>query len=111
MGHYPFMISLDKCKRSCDTFGHLQKYVFRVKQKTNVQVFNTTTKNDSKTLIKHISSDYKCKLNSTIYNSNQKWNNSSVKSLIRRKSIIVGALAHVFVRIVSWYYVLKKYCW
>ena len=67
------MISLDKCKRSCDTFDHLQKYVFRVKQKTDVKVFNTKTKNDSKTLTKHISSDYKCKLNSTIYNSNQKW--------------------------------------
>ena len=28
--------------------------------------------------------------------------NPSVKSLIRGKSIIVGVLAHVFARIVSW---------
>ena len=59
-------------------------------------------------MTEHISCTCKCKFNSTICNSNQWWNNKtcqceckkyhSVKSV---KKIIVGILAHVFVRIVS----------
>ena len=41
----------------------------------NDKVFNMITKiNEVKILIKHISSDYKCKFNSTTCNLNQKWN-------------------------------------
>ena len=35
----------------------------------------TTNSNEAKTIIKHISCDFKCKFNSTRCNSNQKWNN------------------------------------
>ena len=35
----------------------------------------TTKKNEAKPMTKHISWDCKCKFNSTICNSNQKWNN------------------------------------
>ena len=34
-------------------------------------------KNEVKTMTKHISCDFKCKLNSTTCNSNQKWNNET----------------------------------
>ena len=62
---------LDKCITT-----YLQKYLFWVKQKTNVKVFNIITRiNEPKTLIKHISCDCKCKFNSTTCNSNQRWNN------------------------------------
>ena len=44
----------------------------------NVKVFNMiTSKNEAKTMKKHISCDYKCKSNSTICKSNQKWNNKT----------------------------------
>ena len=37
--------------------------MFRIKQDVNLNVFNVITKiNESKTLIKHISRDFKCKI-------------------------------------------------
>ena len=42
----------------------------------NFKVFNMKTRtNEAKTLVKHISCNCKCEINSTICNSNQKWNN------------------------------------
>ena len=44
----------------------------------NAQAFNMiTNKTETKTMRKHISCDCKCKLNSTTYNSSQKWNNKT----------------------------------
>ena len=61
--------------------------------------------NESKTMVKHISCDCKCKFNGTRCNSNQKWNNEyvnvSVKIIVCAKIITVGILAHVFARMVS----------
>ena len=51
-------------------------------------------------MTKHISCDYKCKLNSITCNSNQKWNNE-FKNIVHAKKIIVGILAHVFVRMIN----------
>ena len=40
----------------------------------NVKAFNVITRIiEAKTIVKHISCDCKCKFNSTICNSNQKW--------------------------------------
>ena len=36
-----------------------------------------TNKNEAKAMIEHFSCDCKCKFNSTICNSNQKWNNKT----------------------------------
>ena len=78
--------------------SYLQKYVFQKKQKT-------ANKNQTKAITEHISCDCKCKFNSTTCNSNQKWNNETsqfkCKSIISAKKIIVGMIAHVFVRILS----------
>ena len=42
----------------------------------NVKTFNMiTNKNEGKGITEHISCDFKCKFNSTICNSNQKWDN------------------------------------
>ena len=42
----------------------------------NIKAFNMiTNKNEAKAMTEHISCDSKCKLNSTTWNSNQKWNN------------------------------------
>ena len=61
-----------------------------------------TNKNQIKTVTKHISCDCKCKFNSKKCNKNEKWNNKTYKKLNKNssvKKIIVGILAHVFVRI------------
>ena len=48
---------------------YLQKYVFRVKEKTNVKVLSVITGiNKAKTLIKDISCNCKCKFVSTTNN-------------------------------------------
>ena len=64
-----------------------------------------TNKHETKAMTEHISCDCKCKFNSSTYNSEQNWNNVNVnvnvKIIISVKKIIVGILAHVFVRIVS----------
>ena len=59
--------------------SYLQKYVFRKKTKDIiVKVFNMiTNKNEAKTMTNHISCDFRCKFNSKICNSNQKWNNKT----------------------------------
>ena len=38
-----------------------------------------TNKNEAKVMVKHISCDCKCKFNSAIFNSNQKWNDKTVQ--------------------------------
>ena len=58
--------------------SYLQKYVFQKRQKANVEAFNMiTNKNEAKGMTKHISSDRKCKFNSTTCNLNKKWNNKT----------------------------------
>ena len=78
LNFYPFMISIDKYKGSCNTVLDLSANVC-VPSKTkevNVNVFNIITKiNEAKTNIEHISCVCKCKFNSAKFNLNQKWNN------------------------------------
>ena len=56
-------------------------------------------------MAKHISCDFKCKLNSTTYISNEneiiKHVNVSAKIIVSVKKIIVGILAHVLAGMVS----------
>ena len=78
---------------------------FKETKGVNVKAFNMINKNEAKALAEHISYDCKCKLNSTTCNSKQKWNNKTCqcecKNYCKCKNIIVGILAHAFVRIVS----------
>ena len=78
--YYPFMISLNKCSGKCDSIDDLSTKIY-IPSKTkdrNVEVFNmTTNKKEAKTMLKHISCDCKCKLNSTTCNSNKKVNNET----------------------------------
>ena len=82
--------------------SYLQKYTFQKKTK----IFNMITiKNKPKEMTKHISCGYKYKCNCATCNSNQndimKRVNVSVKIIVRARKIIVGVLAHLFVRIAS----------
>ena len=53
-------------------------------------------------MVKHISCGFKCKFNSTISNSNKKWNNKHVnvnpQIIVHGKRNIVGIVAHAFVK-------------
>ena len=70
--YYPFMISLDKCRGSCNFVDHLSTKIC-IPSKTkeaNAKVFNMiTNETEAKTTIKDISCDCQCKFNSTTCNS------------------------------------------
>ena len=77
--YYPFVVKLDRCLRSCNTLNDLSNKVC-VPNKTedlNLSVFNMIMGiNESKTLIKHISCEYKYKFDGRKCNSNQWWKNN-----------------------------------
>ena len=79
LNYYPFIISLDKFNESCNAVDDFSTKIC-VPNKTkdiNVKVFNIITRiYDAKKLVKHIQCDCKCKFNSAICNSNQKWDNN-----------------------------------
>ena len=82
LNYHSFMISLDKCNRSCNSVDDLSaKICVPNKAKSvNVKVFNMATKiNETKILTKHISCDCKRKFDSATCNSNQKWNNETCR--------------------------------
>ena len=103
--YYPFMISLDKCSENCNVLS--PKICFPKETKDiNVKAFNMiTNENIAKAMRKHISCDCKCKFKSKnviqIKIGIIKHVNVNVKSIMSAKKIIVGILAHVFVRIAS----------
>ena len=106
LNYYPFLISLDKCSGSCNVLSPKMCVSKKKKKDMNVKTFNMiTTKNEAKTMEKHISCNCKCKFNSTTCISNQKWYkkhvNVNVKIIIRARKIVIGILAHVFVKIAS----------
>ena len=74
------MFSLDKCIGSCNAVDELfaKICVPNETKDVDVKVFNMVTKiNEAKAMVRHISCDYKCKLDSTTLTSNQKWNNKT----------------------------------
>ena len=73
----PCMISLDKCSGSCNVLSP-KICVPKETKDINVKAFNMiTNKNEAKAIKEHISCNCKCKSNSTVCNSNQKWNNKT----------------------------------
>ena len=76
--YHPFTVKLDRCVGSCNTFNDLSNKVCvpNKAEDLNLSLFNMITGiNESKTLTKHISCEYKCKFDGTKCNSNQWWNN------------------------------------
>ena len=72
------MISVDKFNGSCNVVADLSSKICVPIYDTNIKVLNVITKiYEPKTLIKQISCDGKCKLNSVTRISNQKWNNDT----------------------------------
>ena len=70
-------MKLDRCVGSCNTVNNLSNKVCVPNKKEDLKLimFNMIRGiNESKTLIKHISCEYKCKFDGRKCNSNQKWN-------------------------------------
>ena len=100
-----FMISLNKCTENCNVFSP-KICVLKEAKDINVRAFNLITyKNEAKAVTKHIPFDCKYKFDSTVCNSNEKWNNKACqceyKYYCMWKKIIVAILAPVFLRTVS----------
>ena len=79
--YYPFAVKLDKCVGSCNTLNDLSNKVCvptktEDLQKQNSVLNMTTGINESKTLTKHVSCEYKCKFDGKKCNSDQWWNNN-----------------------------------
>ena len=87
--------------------SYLQRYLFQKKQKNgNVKVFNMiTNKNEAKAMETHIfviaNQNSIVQLAIQIKYGMKKHVNVSVKTIVNTKKIIVGILAHVFVRMIG----------
>ena len=70
--HYPFMINLNNCARSCNFLSPKICVPKEIKE-IYVKVFTSiTNKGEAKAVREHISCDCKCNCNSTTCNSKQK---------------------------------------
>ena len=103
--YYPFMISLNKCTGSCNVFSP-ETCVPKERNDINVTAFNMITiKNEDKAMTGHIwlivNANSIVKYVTQIKSGIIKHVNVHVKTIVHVKKIIVGILAHKFVRIVS----------
>ena len=87
---YPSAVNRDRCVGSCNTLNDLSNKVL-VPNKTedlNLSIFSMITGiNESKTLIKNIPCECKCKFDGRKYNSNQKWNNGECQCECKKHHI------------------------
>ena len=108
LNYYPFMVGLDKYSESWNSVDDLSGKIC-VPNKTNdvnVKACDmVTNKNETTTMLKHISCDCKWKYNSTACSSNRKLNNDisqcECKSYRKCRKNIVRTLAHVFAKLAS----------
>ena len=99
--YYPYIISLDKCSGSCSVLSP-KMCVLKQTIDINVKAFNMITKNEAKKLqnIFYVIVNANSTVQHVIQIKNKimKHVNVSVKIIIHAKKIIVGILAHVFVK-------------
>ena len=75
LNYYRFMVSINKCNGSYNAVdvSSTKICVLSKTKDINVKLFNMIKRiNETKTLVKHISYDFKCKFKSAVCNSNQK---------------------------------------
>ena len=80
--YYPFAVKLDWCVKSCNTLNDLSNKVWfpNKTEDLHLSAFNMIAIiNESKTLTKHISCEYKCKFDGGNCNSDQGWNNDKYR--------------------------------
>ena len=80
---YPHSIKIDKCKGSCNTVNdpYAKIYVPDKIKNTNVKVFNLISKTNAKKQIKwHKTCTCRCRLNASVCNNKQRWNDDKCRS-------------------------------
>ena len=88
--YYPFLVILYKYVGSCNTLNDLSNKIC-IPNKTedlNLSVFNMITGiNESKTLTKYMSCEFKCKLDWRNCNSDQWWNNCKYQCECKKRHV------------------------
>ena len=88
--YYPFVFKLDRCAGSCNTLNDLSNKVCAPNktEDLNLRVFNMITEiNESKTLTKHISCEFKCTVDGRKCNSVQWWINDKFRCEFKKGHI------------------------
>ena len=88
--YYPSAVKLDRRIKSYNTLNNLSNKVCVPNkiEDLNLRVFNMITAiNESKTLTKYISCEFKCKFAVAKYNSNQRWNNDKCRCECKKHHI------------------------
>ena len=68
----------------------------------NLSVFNMITEtNESKTLTKYISCEYKCKFDGEICNSNQWWNDDKCKCECKKHHVCENHIFGIFLHVIA----------
>ena len=100
--YYPFAVKLDRYVGSCNTLNDLSNKVC-VLNKTedlNLSVFNVITRiNESKSLTKHISCEYKCRFDRRKCNSDQRWNNDKCRCECKKRHVCEKDCVGIFLRV------------
>ena len=88
--YYPSAVKLDRRIKSYNTLNNLSNKVCVPNkiEDLNLRVFNMITAiNESKTLTKYTSCEFKCKFAVAKYNSNQMWNNDKCRCECKKHHI------------------------
>ena len=100
--YYPFIFSLGECTRSCNILSS-KTCVPKETKDTNVKAFDMTMKLRQWQNIIHVIVNANSIVQNVIQIKNgiKKHGDKNVKIIISAKKVIVGLLAHVFVRIAN----------
>ena len=78
---YPYNVLVNKCSGRCDTINNpmAKLYVPDIIKRVNVKVYNFLMMlNETCTVLRHESCKCVCKLNSSVCNNKQIWNNDAI---------------------------------
>ena len=79
---YPYNVLVNKCSGSCNTFNNpmAKLCVPGIVKRVNMQVYNFLMRlNETRNVLWHESSKCVCKLNSSVYNNKQIWNDDTCR--------------------------------
>ena len=85
---YPFSIKVNKCSRSCNNINdsHVKLCVHDVVKNINVKVFNLILlSNQMRQIEWHETYKCKCRLDSSVCNNKQKWNENKCRCKCREE--------------------------
>ena len=72
---YPYSITINKCKSSCNTINDPYAKILDTFKNINVKVFNLMSRTNETRHIKwHKTCKSKCRLDASVCNNNQRWN-------------------------------------